>query len=288
MAGINKTYITILKRYMVEINDSKNYRKYLKQLLQKRLPNVKFVPSVRKNEAEKIVLSGTISKSIELHSAYHDDGKRNEEIDKVIDVTCQVLVQNARSDRQVKHQPKEDSEFMQTVDTPLSIGLPLAIHSRVRDKNLVTNLYDVYTGSNYRNLLEDTPTGQNTFHGTVIVLNQRAEDGDPVHQPLVIPTKIPSKAIGFAVSYQQQPIIKPKPIRFASNTLGKREQLVSNDYTRTWALANYDAIDNTGKSLHESAQVLDVEMQSFEEEGEEEQEVAEEERAKDKEEEEGK
>ncbi|EDO39798.1 predicted protein [Nematostella vectensis] len=385
MAGINETYITILKRYMVEINDSKNYRKYLKQLLQKRLPNVKLVPSVRKNEAEKIVLSGTVSKSIELHSAYHDDGekiahlknvasmlrkeimqhrnwsfngsfedsenphllqffmsnllfgrcvmnvsgKRNEEIDKVIDVTCQVLVQNARSDRQVKHQPKEDSEFMQTVDTSLSIGLPLAIHSRVRDKNLVTNLSDVYIGSNYRSildierrveqgvltrmretggfcwpafvkrgvnvwfavdnkdLLEDTPTGQNTFHGTVIVLNQRAEDGDPVHQPLVIPTKIPSKANGFEVSYQQQPIIKPKPIRFASNTLGKREQLVSSDYTRTWALANYVAIDNTGKSLHKSAQVLDLEMQSSKEE-EGEGGIAEEERAKDKDKEEGK
>ncbi len=34
-------------------------------------------------------------------------------------------------------------------------------------------------------LLEDTPTGQKTFHGTVIVINQRPEDGEPVNQPAV-------------------------------------------------------------------------------------------------------
>jgi len=37
-------------------------------------------------------------------------------------------------------------------------------------------------------LLEDTPTAQNTFHGTVIVINQRAEDGDPIKQSLAIQT----------------------------------------------------------------------------------------------------
>ena len=36
-------------------------------------------------------------------------------------------------------------------------------------------------------LLEDPPTWQNAFHGTVIVINQRNVDGEPVNQPLVIP-----------------------------------------------------------------------------------------------------
>lgn len=31
-------------------------------------------------------------------------------------------------------------------------------------------------------LLDDTPTGQNTFHGTVFVSIQRADDGDAVNQ----------------------------------------------------------------------------------------------------------
>ena len=46
--------------------------------------------------------------------------------------------------------------------------------------------------------LEDTPTGQNTFHGTVVVINQRADGGEPVNGPLII-TK---KAITCAVDLQ--------------------------------------------------------------------------------------
>ena len=144
------------------------------------------------------------------------------------------LVQNTKSDRQVKHQPKKDSGFRQTVHTPLSIVLPLDIHSRVREKNLVNNLSQVYIVSDYQrildlgkhvekgvlqriketgdfwlpdfvnkgvniwfavnniDLLEDTPTGQNTFHGTVVVINQRAEDADPINQSLAISEKLQS------------------------------------------------------------------------------------------------
>ena len=38
-------------------------------------------------------------------------------------------------------------------------------------------------------LLEDTPNRQNTFHGTVIVINRRNVDGEPVNTLLVIPEK---------------------------------------------------------------------------------------------------
>lgn len=71
-------------------------------------------------------------------------------------------------------------------------------------------------------LLEDTPTGQNTFHGTVIVMNQQDEDGKAVNQPLVIPETLPSPTLRFDVKYLQEPIIRTKPI------------------THTWALANYN------------------------------------------------
>ena len=109
---------------------------------------------------------------------------------------------------------KKNDLFQHTVQTPLSIVLSLAIHSKVRDKNLVNNLSEAYIGSDYRRIidlehsieqavlqrmkdtggfclpdfvkkgkniwfaiynidcLEDTPTGQNTFLGTVIVINQ--------------------------------------------------------------------------------------------------------------------
>ena len=81
-------------------------------------------------------------------------GMRNEELVKTVDVACQFLVQNTRSDRQVNHQPKKNDLFQHTFQTPLSIGLPLAIHSKVRDKNLVNNLSEVYIGSDYRRIID--------------------------------------------------------------------------------------------------------------------------------------
>ncbi|KAG0714178.1 hypothetical protein GWK47_014630 [Chionoecetes opilio] len=36
-------------------------------------------------------------------------GIRDQEVDKTVDVSCQFLVQNTRTDRQVKHQTKKDS-----------------------------------------------------------------------------------------------------------------------------------------------------------------------------------
>ena len=68
-------------------------------------------------------------------------GRRDAAVQKTVDVACQFLMQNTRTDRQVKHKPKKDAGFRyRGVETPLSIDLPLAIHSRVRDKSLVNNL----------------------------------------------------------------------------------------------------------------------------------------------------
>ena len=208
---------------------------------------------------------------------------RNTEVDKIVDVSRQFLIQNSRTDRQVKHEPKKDDLFLQTLQTPLSIGLPLAIDSRVRDKTLVHNLSEVYIGSDYRkilniekrveqgvlhrmietggyclpdyvkkginiwfavdniDLLEDTTTGQKTFHGTVIVINQQNVDGEPVNQPLVIPDKLQSETpLAFEIKYLPElEITKAKPIRFEDYQLGKRQSLIAKDYTHTWALATF-------------------------------------------------
>jgi len=79
-------------------------------------------------------------------------GMRNAEVDRAVGVGCKFLIPNARSDRQVKHQSKWDDGFQQTVQTPLSIGLQLAVHSRVRDKNL-NNLAEVYIGCRYQKII---------------------------------------------------------------------------------------------------------------------------------------
>ena len=188
--------------------------------------------------------------------AFDVSGMRDKEVNKMVDVACQFVVQNTRTDCQVKHQPKANKGFKRTVKMPLSVGLPLVIHSRVRNKNLVNTITDVYIRTDYKlvldiekhteqsvlqrivetggfylpnflnqgvniwfavdniDLLEDMPTGQNTFHGMVIVLNQCAEDGEAVNQPLALPPKAPdsSAQVGFEVKYCKEPVIKPKPV----------------------------------------------------------------------------
>ena len=176
----------------------------------------------------------------------------DKEENKLVDVTCQFLMQNTRTNRQMKRQAKKsDSYTRQNVQTPLSIGLPLAIHSKVRDKILIQNLSDVHIGCDYRkvldlekrieqsvlhrmkdtggfclpdfvkkdvnirfaidniDLLEDTPTGQETFHGTVIVINQEDKDGEVINEPLTIPDKLTEAPLTFQKNLLQEPIIKP-------------------------------------------------------------------------------
>jgi len=99
-------------------------------------------------------------------------------------------------------------------------------------------------------LLEDTPTGQETFHGTVIVINQKADNGEPINEPLLIPEKIPSQApLKFEVKLQQEPIITTTPLRFEVFKMEKRNNLLSKDFTHTRALANYLATDDYNRDI---------------------------------------
>ena len=71
---------------------------------------------------------------------------RNGEVDKTVDVASQLLKQNVCSDCQVKYQSKRNVGFQKTVQTPLSVGLPLSVHANVRNNNLT-----VYIGCDYKN-----------------------------------------------------------------------------------------------------------------------------------------
>ena len=106
--------------------------------------------------------------------------------------------------------------------------------------------------------LEDTPTGQNTFQGTVIVINQRGEDGEPDNQPLVIPEKLLSPApLEFEVRYMEEQIIRTKPVRFAVYHLGKRNSMISKGFTHYWALVNFFATDDNRGEIPNNPHVED-------------------------------
>lgn len=96
-------------------------------------------------------------------------------------------------------------------------------------------------------LLEDTPTGQNTFHGTVIVINQLNVAGEHVNPPLAIPETLQSPSqLSFDVKYLPElTFTNAKPIRFDEFKLGGRTDLISKDYTHTWALATFLATSDS-------------------------------------------
>ena len=74
-------------------------------------------------------------------------------------------------------------------------------------------------------LLEDMPEEQNKFSSTVIVLQQHAEDGEAVNQPLALPPKAPNSLaqVGFEVKYCKQQVIKAKAVQFETYKLGNKQ-----------------------------------------------------------------
>ncbi|KAG0725464.1 hypothetical protein GWK47_038599 [Chionoecetes opilio] len=73
MAEVNDAYLSILKRYRVDVNESENYRKYLKRLISERLPEVKFVTSLRRNEPDRLVLSTAVTMAMDYRSSMMND-----------------------------------------------------------------------------------------------------------------------------------------------------------------------------------------------------------------------
>ena len=128
----------------------------------------------------------------------------------------------------------------------------------------VKNWVNIWFAVDNIDLFEDTPTIQNMFRGTVIVIIQRAEDGEPVNQPLIIPDKLLSRALlAFQVKYLLEQ--SSKPTRIEVYQLGKRKSLISKDFTRTWALANYFATDDSGGENSNDRHVENEEQQEIEE-----------------------
>lgn len=94
-------------------------------------------------------------------------------------------------------------------------------------------------------LPEDTPTGQGTFHGTVVVMFQQDKDRELMNRPLEIPEKLLLQTpLAFDVNMVQEPVIKTTPLWFLVYEIGKRKNILSKDFTHTWALANYLGTDD--------------------------------------------
>ena len=90
--------------------------------------------------------------------------------------------------------------------------------------------------------LEDTPYGQNTLHGTIIVVNQRQNEfAEPLRGPLLIPDKPSNNVVD--VNYLDGPDIKLADVKFKDyfTTSINLQDYKSRD--KTWVLASYFSND---------------------------------------------
>ena len=79
-------------------------------------------------------------------------GVKNNDCKTTVDVLSQIILQNVKTDRQVRYKQKGDTGFRVNYKTPVSIGLPLSSHG-VRDKQVVNLISDMYLGSNYKSIM---------------------------------------------------------------------------------------------------------------------------------------
>jgi hypothetical protein len=68
----------------------------------------------------------------------------------------------------------------------------------------------------------------------------------------------------FEVRYLQEQIIKAKPMQFDVFQQGKGKSLISNDFTHTWALANFFTADTIGGDNTNDRNVEKEEQQEIE------------------------
>ena len=79
---------------------------------------------------------------------------------------------------------------------------------------------------------------ENTSTGTVIVINWEDNNGEVINEPLdTILDKLPEPPLTFQKNLLQEPIIKPTPLKFDTYVIGKRSNIISHDFTHTWAHA---------------------------------------------------
>ncbi|KAG0715036.1 hypothetical protein GWK47_001406 [Chionoecetes opilio] len=91
MAEVNDAYLSILKRYRVD--ESENYRKYLKRLISERLPEVKFVTSLRRNEPDRLVLSTAVTMAMDYRSSMMNDDEIVGHLKNVANILREEMLQ---------------------------------------------------------------------------------------------------------------------------------------------------------------------------------------------------
>lgn len=102
--------------------------------------------------------------------------------------------------------------------------------------------------------LENTADGQNTLHGTILVINQNqggdsdSTTGLPVSEPLRIPDDV--KPIDVDIKLQHPPSLEVKTITASSFEFGSFQHAISENemYDKAWFMASFSTRSNTTSS----------------------------------------
>ncbi len=106
---------------------------------------------------------------------------------------------------------------------------------------------NVWFAADNIDVLVDTPFGQDTFHGTLLVLMQRDDNkAQSLNPPLIIPDKVSSQKLEVEVTYKEDPQMIDAPFKFDTFEFGKHAHHLKEVqyYTCTWAFAGYFANTN--------------------------------------------
>ena len=96
MGEVNDVYLLTLKRYHIQVDETTNYCKHLKQLNTEYLPNAaQFVKSFRKNEPDNIVLpKKPVSKAMEIRSTLLNNGEIIGQLKNMADILREEMMQH--------------------------------------------------------------------------------------------------------------------------------------------------------------------------------------------------
>jgi len=78
--------------------------------------------------------------------------------------------------------------------------------------SFVTKDKSIFFAIDNIDFLEDTAFRQDTLHGTLVVINQAENPGDPINDDLITPDK--PWPVSLDVAYREEPMIIHKPIKF--------------------------------------------------------------------------
>ena len=222
----------------------------------------------------------------------------DEHVQKSESLIVQHIITNLKTDRQARYKVKSDFYVVSKTPLSIGLALAVHKRTRSKNLvNVLSNLQlganykqtvnlekwiafgvaermkttgwfclppfvmkdkSIFFAADNIDFLEDTADGQNTLHGTLLVISQRAEDGAlQVNEPLEIPNDVCTQA-DVQPNYLKAPEIRSKATRFETYDFQPDRELLKKYELRdlTWLFACYAHRERT---FGDSGSVLEPE-----------------------------